>query len=165
MFGSLPSHAAKTIQSINDNIDITTSTTKTIAKKTTLTKIIALIKVIFDGANVKGNFRTWQAGDTRTEFAAVLNSISSIAILSFLAFIAYIKHKQREFSMNSAMKKEIKRVREYKEKMYFEAVEEILGKLADPKTKVILSIVTVLLLLIIIMIIIRDLLKPVYRNS
>jgi hypothetical protein len=38
--------------------------------------------------------------------------------------------------MNSAMKKEVKRVREYKEKMYFEAVEEILNKLADPKTKV-----------------------------
>jgi len=52
-----------------------------------------------------------------------------------MGIIAYAKHKQREFSMNSAMKKEVKRVREYKENMYFEAVEEILGKLADPKTK------------------------------
>ena len=74
-------------------------------------------------------------GDTRTEFAAVLNSLSSVAILSFMGLIAYAKHKQREFSMNSALKKEVKRVREYKENMYFEAVEEILGKLADPKAK------------------------------
>ena len=48
--------------------------------------------------------------------------------------------------MNSAMKKEVKRVREYKEKMYFEAVEEILNKLADPKTKVSSSSLSLLLL-------------------
>ena len=34
-----------------------------------------------------------------------------------------------------ALTRELVKVTEYKEKMYFEAVEEVLGKLADPKIK------------------------------
>lgn len=33
------------------------------------------------------------------------------------------------------MRKELKKVDEYKENMYFEAVQDILSKINDPKTK------------------------------
>ena len=86
MFGSLPSHAAKAIKKINDNSELVTAT-ETITKKTTLRKIMSLIKVIFDGANVKGNFRTWQAGF----FLILFISLSSKLLFVIIKIIIIIR--------------------------------------------------------------------------
>jgi hypothetical protein len=51
------------------------------------------------------------------------------------ATLAFIGHKAREIKFDRAMSRELIKVKEYKEKMYFEAVQEILDKLADPKMK------------------------------
>ena len=96
---------------------------------------VNLMTKILQGANVSGDFRTWKAGDTRTEFAALLNTVSGFAILGFLAFIGYIQHNYREMKMNKAMEKELIKITEYKENMYFEAVQDVMSKLANPKTK------------------------------
>ncbi len=104
----------------------------TVAKKS---GFVSLMTKILQGANVSGDFRTWKAGDTRTEFAALLNTVSGFAILGFLAFIGYIQHNYREMKMNKAMEKELIKITEYKENMYFEAVQDVISKLANPKTK------------------------------
>lgn len=49
--------------------------------------------------------------------------------------IGFFKHKQREIKQNNALKRELIRSQQYKENMYFEAVEDILKKLSDPKVK------------------------------
>jgi hypothetical protein len=43
-------------------------------------KALRLIKNILDGANMKSS-KKWQAGDSRTEIAALLNSFSGVIIL------------------------------------------------------------------------------------
>jgi hypothetical protein len=101
----------------------------------TTKKYSKVIKRLLEGANADGSNFNMKAGDTRTEIAALLNSFSSILILGALTFGAYLKHKQREISQGRAMKRELNKVVEYKENMYFEAVQEILEKLADPKLK------------------------------
>lgn len=85
--------------------------------------------------NTSGAFKARKAGDTRTEFAAVLNSISSALILGGICFGAFLRHMQRENYQIGMMRKEMKKVDEYKENMYFEAVQDILTKVKDPKTK------------------------------
>ena len=85
--------------------------------------------------NTSGAFKARKAGDTRTEFAAVLNSISSLLILGAIFFGAFLRHLQRENYQTKMMRKELKKVDEYKENMYFEAVQDILTKVNDPKTK------------------------------
>ncbi len=102
---------------------------------TTTKKYSKVIKRLLEGANADGSNFKMKAGDTRTEIAALLNSFSSIIILGALTFGAYLKHKQREISQDRAMKRELSKVIEYKENMYFEAVQEIMEKLADPKLK------------------------------
>lgn len=97
-------------------------------------KILRVVKNILDGANMKGS-KKWRAGDSRTEVAALLNSFSGIIILGAFAGLAFIGHKAREIKFDRAMSREVIKVKEYKEKMYFEAVQEILDKLADPKMK------------------------------
>ena len=64
-----------------------------------------------------------------------MNTVSGFAILGFLAFIGYIQHNYREMKMNKAMEKELIKITEYKENMYFEAVQDVISKLANPKTK------------------------------
>lgn len=46
-----------------------------------------------------------------------------------------MRHLQRENYQLTMMRKELKKVDEYKENMYFEAVQDILSKINDPKTK------------------------------
>ena len=75
------------------------------------------------------------AGDTRGEVAGILNAFSSVFILSGLFFFAFLVHKRREAKMYRAMTAEVSKIREYKENMYFEAVQGILERLADPKLK------------------------------
>lgn len=75
------------------------------------------------------------AGDTRGEMAGILNAFSSVFILSGLFFFAFLVHKRREAKMYRAMTAEVSKIREYKENMYFEAVQGILERLADPKLK------------------------------
>ena len=101
-----------------------------------VSKPVPLWKKILEGASTSGAFKNLKAGDTRTEFAAILNSISSIIILGCFTLLAYVRHKQREISQSFAAKKELKKMDEYKENMYFEAVQDILKKINDPKTKV-----------------------------
>lgn len=112
-----------------DAVSSTTKQGRTGGSKT------SFFKKVLEGANVSGSFKNWQVGDTRTEFAALLNSISGLLILGGLGFLAWLAHQQREFRMNMAMRGELQKITEYKENMYFEAVQDILNKLADPKTK------------------------------
>jgi hypothetical protein len=98
-------------------------------------KYSKVLKRLLEGANADGSNFKLKAGDTRTEIAALLNSFSSIIILGGLTFGAYLQHKQREIRQNRALKRELGRVTEYKENMYFEAVQEIVQKLTDPKLK------------------------------
>ena len=95
-----------------------------------------LWKKILEGASVGGAFKNFKAGDTRTEFAALLNAMSSMAILGMFTFVAFLRHKQREMYQNGRLKGELKKIDEYKENMYFEAVQDVLKKISDPKTKV-----------------------------
>jgi hypothetical protein len=96
----------------------------------------SLWKKILEGASVGGAFKNFKAGDTRTEFASLLNAISSMAILGAFTFLAFLRHKQREIYQNGRLKGELKKIDEYKENMYFEAVQDVLTKISDPKTKV-----------------------------
>lgn len=98
-------------------------------------KYSRVIKRLLEGANADTSNYRMKAGDTRTEIAALLNSFSSIIILGVLTFGAYVKHKQREIGQSRALKRELNRVTEYKENMYFEAVQDILEKLGEPKLK------------------------------
>ena len=98
-------------------------------------KYSRVVKRLLEGANADTSNYKMKAGDTRTEIAALLNSFSSIIILGALTFGAYLKHKQREIGQSRALKRELNRVTEYKENMYFEAVQDILEKLAEPKLK------------------------------
>jgi len=94
-----------------------------------------LLQKILQGVNADGASIIKGAGDTRGEFAAILNAFSSVFILSGLFAVAFVVHKQREVKMDRAMAREVEKVREYKENMYFEAVQSVLEKLADPKLK------------------------------
>ena len=128
-----PLHVAAAIfRKKSSNIVMDAPEAVAVAKKS---GFVSLMTKILQGANVSGDFRTWKAGDTRTEFAALLNTVSGFAILGFLAFIGYIQHNYREMRMNKAMEKELIKITEYKENMYFEAVQDVLSKLANPKTK------------------------------
>ena len=95
--------------------------------------------------NTSGAFKARKAGDTRTEFSAILNSISSILILGAIFFGAFLRHLQRENYQTTMMRKELKKVDEYKENMYFEAVQDILSKISDTKTKGSAKVLTFLL--------------------
>jgi len=118
-----PLHVAAAIfRKKSSNIVMDAPEAVAVAKKS---GFVSLMTKILQGANVSGDFRTWKAGDTRTEFAALLNTVSGFAILGFLAFIGYIQHNYREMRMNKAMEKELIKITEYKENMYFEAVQDV----------------------------------------
>eukprot|EP01038_Epipyxis_sp_PR26KG_P005017 gene5017-7004_t len=111
--------------------------TVTTVKKTSKagSKILFVLKKLMDGANVKGSTKNWKVGDTRSDYATLINSVSSSLLLASLALLAYFLHKKEEFTRDRKMIKETGKVKIYKENMYFEAVETILKKLADPKLK------------------------------
>lgn len=85
------------------------------SSKNIIMKIPLIMKKVLAGANVTGKFKTWKVGDTRAEFAALLNTVSGFAILGFLASLAYIKHKQREMVQSSRATKELVKITQYKE--------------------------------------------------
>jgi len=95
----------------------------------------SLFRKILQGVNADGASILRGAGDTRGDFAAILNAFSSFFILGGMFFVAFLVHKQREVRMEKAMVQEVEKIREYKENMYFEAVQLALEKLADPKLK------------------------------
>ena len=69
-----------------------------------------LWKLLLEGATASGKFKKLKAGDSRSEFAAILNSLSSGLVLAGLAFIAFLKHKQRERKESAAALREIRKV-------------------------------------------------------
>ena len=79
--------------------------------------------------------RNWKPGDTRTEFAAILNIFSGFVLLGVSAAGAWVAHTVTSVKREGALQKELRKVQEYKEQMYFDAVQEILTKLADSKLK------------------------------
>jgi len=95
----------------------------------------SLIDKLFLGANVKSNFRSLKAGDTRAEIAMIINGVTMLMILFVWGSIAYLFQKREETMELSNMRKEVLREKQYRENMYFDAVEQILSKLADPKIK------------------------------
>lgn len=94
-----------------------------------------LLQKIFLGANARGTFKQWKAGDTRAELTMILNGLTMGLILFVWGFIAYLFQKKQEFTELRNMRREVIREKEYRENMYFEAVETILEKLNDPKLK------------------------------
>lgn len=120
--------ASKTALKAASAVGATTAVTAVKRKKNLLRKIL-------EGVNADGGAIIKKAGDTRGEFSAILNSFSSMFILMGLSFVAFLKHKHREMKMDHAMTKELDKIKEYKENMYFEAVQTVLEKLADTKLK------------------------------
>ena len=94
-----------------------------------------LLKNLLDGANMKGSSRTWKAGDTRTELGMILNVFSTLVMWGLVGGAATMVAAMRDAKFERNRKKELNKVQEYKENMYFEAVQDILKKLADPKLK------------------------------
>eukprot|EP00607_Mallomonas_marina_P008762 CAMPEP_0182419036 /NCGR_PEP_ID=MMETSP1167-20130531/3426_1 /TAXON_ID=2988 /ORGANISM="Mallomonas Sp, Strain CCMP3275" /LENGTH=365 /DNA_ID=CAMNT_0024593611 /DNA_START=43 /DNA_END=1140 /DNA_ORIENTATION=+ len=91
---------------------------------------------LLDGVTVSGGrFKGMKAGDTRGDFAALLNAVGTCIIFFGLGTFAWVMHTAREVRWNQAYKKELGRVQEYKENMYFEAVQDILKKLNEPKLR------------------------------
>lgn len=93
-----------------------------------------LFRRLMEGVNADSSILQ-EVGDTRSEFSAVVNSFSTVIILAALSMVAFVLHKKNEIVMGRAETRELEKIKEYKENMYFEAVETILEKLADPKLK------------------------------
>lgn len=70
---------------------------------------------VLDGANVTGKFKTWKAGDTRAEFSALLNSVSTALTLFGMSAFAFVYHTQREMRQAKAATRELVKINEYKE--------------------------------------------------
>ena len=100
-----------------------------------LRKTGRILKNLLDGANMKGSARVWMAGDTRTELGMVLNVFSTLVMWGLVGGAATFVAAMRDAKFERRRKSELNKVQEYKENMYFEAVEDILRKLADPKLK------------------------------
>ena len=94
-----------------------------------------LLKNLLDGANMKGSSRTWKAGDTRTELGMILNVFSTLVMWGLVGGAATMIAAMRDAKFERNRKSELNKVQEYKENMYFEAVQDIMKKLADPKLK------------------------------
>lgn len=74
-----------------------------------------LWRKILEGANVTGNFKKWKPGDTRSEFAALVNAATTVIIMLGLVVIGSLNHLRRHISEERNMKSEVIRVKEYKE--------------------------------------------------
>lgn len=94
-----------------------------------------ILNKVFLGANSRGSFKNWKAGDTRSDISGILNAVTMICILGVWMAGAYFFQAREEKIAWDRMKKEVGRETEYRENMYFEAVEKILSKLEDPKLK------------------------------
>lgn len=101
----------------------------------TTPKSTNFLKRILDGVNGDGAFQNWKIGDTRSEYAAIFNAVSGLIIFGGISVFAFLIQKYSDFRWNSAYTKEVVKVQEYKENMYFEAVQDILTKLEDTKIK------------------------------
>lgn len=96
----------------------------------------SFFRKVLDGVTVSGNsFRNMKAGDTRGEFAALLNAVGTGISFLVMGVFAFFIHSAREMKEKKAYLNELNKVKEYKENMYFEAVQEVLTKLEDPKLK------------------------------
>lgn len=134
----------------------TKSAVKSSAKTGTLKKkkrgVMAFMKKVIDGANTKDSLKgmkvgkspscissspsfTFRKGDTRSEFATLINTFSAFIFLGFMGAVATLYTSIKDFSDKMRAQKEVKRINEYKENMYFEAVAEIQEKLAEPNIK------------------------------
>eukprot|EP01035_Chromulina_nebulosa_P017802 gene17802-23410_t len=100
-----------------------------------VTKRVPLWRKILEGANSMGGLKDWKVGDNRSEISALLNIASAILIFGGFFLLASLNLLRKEIKWESNYSKELKRVQEYKENMYFDAVQEIINKLADSKTK------------------------------
>lgn len=74
-----------------------------------------LWRKILEGANVTGNFKKWKPGDTRSEFAALVNAATTVIIMFGLVIVGSLNHLRRVISEERNMKSEVIRVKEYKE--------------------------------------------------
>ena len=117
---------------------IAKSTSKSIQTSLPVKKkksFITLFKRIIDGANSKKSLKNMKIGDSKSEFATLVNSFSAILFLGFLSIISSIYTTMRDVKASARAKKEVQRINEYKENMYFDAVADVIQKLADPSLK------------------------------
>lgn len=104
LYGVMPAFAKEAVKSKLVN-----------AKAAASTKKVSIWKKILEGANVSAPLKNWKAGDTRTQFSALINASSNLTILTGLFGLGYLFHKKREITQTRAMKREFLRVQEYKE--------------------------------------------------
>jgi hypothetical protein len=95
----------------------------------------SFLKKVIDGANTKGSLKGMKVGDTRSEFASLINTFSAFFFLGALALVSTVYTGVRDFRDGLRARGEVLRVNEYKENMYFEAVADVLAKLAVPNIK------------------------------
>jgi hypothetical protein len=93
-----------------------------------------ILKKIFLGSNSAGKFVS-KAGDTRSELAGVLNAITMTLILGVWVTCAYFFQLRDKAEELKRLKKEVSRETNYREQMYFDAVQTLLDKINSPKTK------------------------------
>ena len=88
---------------------------KEITKKVAEPTMLPLWKRVLEGINSKSLKKNWKAGDSRQDYAGVINMISSMAIFVSLAVLGTVAFSFRGIKENLAYNRELKRVDEYKE--------------------------------------------------
>ena len=106
-----------------------TTTTKAVKRKRNIGEILLLV--------LRGSAKGIQtsAGDSGSGLKALLNTAGQLFMLGALFMGAFFVQKQQEFAQIKGYNNELEKLIEYKENMYFEAVEEILNKLNGGKLK------------------------------
>ena len=74
-----------------------------------------LLQKILQGVNASGRTSNLKAGDSKNEIAAIVNAVSSLVIMSALTVVGYVCHVVGNIQWQSTHKKELERVKEYKE--------------------------------------------------
>jgi len=91
-----------------------------------------VLRKVFKGA---GNEVGASAGDSGAFLKGLLNTVQQLATLGGLFVICFFVHKKIEWDEGRKLERELVKLKEYKENMYFDTVEEILGKLGEAGIK------------------------------
>jgi hypothetical protein len=91
-----------------------------------------VLRKVFKGA---GNEVSASAGDSGAFLKGLLNTVQQLATLGGLFVMCFFVHKKIEWDEGRKLERELVKLKEYKENMYFDAVEEILGKLGEAALK------------------------------
>ena len=94
--------------------------------------VLRVLKKVLKGAS---NSVGVSAGDSGSAMKSLLNTAGQLTTLAGLFCLCFFIQKKRELDETQALERELLKMKEYKENMYFDAVEEILEKLKEPTLK------------------------------